>query len=77
MIFKTLPTACDRLAHAEAKQAGALATLLKSLGQPATALRVFGQVNAQGVVKYDTAAPEDVSMTWLSKDTCGLSIFGK
>ncbi len=74
--FKTIPMPCERLAKAEAKNMGTLAATLQALGQSTGALRVTGMVNASGVVKYDTAEPEQASVAWLAKETCGVSIFG-
>jgi len=75
-MFKTLPMPCERLARAEAQNMGPLAATLQALGQSTGALRVTGSVNASGVVKYDTAQPEQASLSWLAKETCGVSIFG-
>jgi hypothetical protein len=67
---------CEKLAKAEAKSLGALASTLQAIGQSTGAFRVTGTVNASGVVKYDSAHPEEASLTWLAKETCGVSIFG-
>jgi serine/threonine protein kinase len=75
-LFKTLPMPCERLVRMEAQSMGTFAATLQALGQTTGALRVTGSVNASGVVKYDTAAPEDAGVTWLAKETCGVSIFG-
>lgn len=75
-MFRTVPMTCERLARAEAKNMGALAQTLQAFGQTTGLLRVTGTVNASGIVKYDTAKPEDASVSWLAKETCGLSIFG-
>ncbi len=75
-MFKTLPMPCERLARAEAKNMGPLAATLQAFGQSTGALRVTGAVNASGVVKYDTAQPDEASVAWLAKETCGVSIFG-
>ena len=76
-MFRTAPIPCERIARAEAKNAGPLAAALQALGQSTGIIRVIGTVNASGVVKYDTAAPGDATLTWLAKETCGVSIFGK
>jgi hypothetical protein len=76
VLFKTLPVPCEKLARAEAKTMGPLAATLQDLAHASGALRVTGTVNASGVVKYDTAQPDDASVTWLAKETCGLSVFG-
>jgi len=75
-MFKTLPMACEKLARAEAKNMGPLVATLQALGERTGVLRVTGAVNASGVVKLDTAQPEEASVTWLAKETCGVSIFG-
>jgi serine/threonine-protein kinase len=75
-MFKTLPLTCAALARAEAKKLGPLVQTLQAIGQSTGALRVVGNVNVSGVVTYDTASPEDASVTWTAKETCGVSIFG-
>ncbi|MCW5836712.1 MAG: hypothetical protein KIS78_30225 [Labilithrix sp.] len=75
-VFKTLPTPCEQLARAEAKNMGPLAATLQALGQTTGALRVTGAVDASGAVTYDTAAPEAATLSWTAKETCGVSIFG-
>lgn len=75
-LFKTLPLTCERLAQAEAKAHSPTAAALQALGQATGALRVTGNVNASGVIKYDTAEPSEASVTWVAKETCGVSIFG-
>ncbi len=76
-MFRTIPIPCERLARAEAKNMGPLVATLQALGQSTGALRVTGQVNASGAVKLDTAALEEATVTWLAKETCGVSIFGR
>src|SRR5262249_21624293 len=39
-------------------------------------IRSSGTFKASGVVKYDTSAPDDASLEWLTKETCGVSISG-
>jgi hypothetical protein len=75
-LFRTAPVPCGELARAEAQNMGPLAATLEALGTSTGALRVTGVVNASGVVKYDTAAPDEASVEWLAKETCGVSIFG-
>lgn len=75
-LFKTLPMTCATLARAEAQKMGTLVQALQTIGEATGALRVTGTLNASGAVKYDTADPEDASVTWLAKETCGVSIFG-
>ncbi len=74
--FRTIPMACSKVAAAEAKTWGPLAATLQALGQTTGALRVTGNVNASGTVKYDSESPEDAHIDWLTKETCGVSIFG-
>ena len=76
-MFRTIPIPCERLARAEAKNMGPLVATLQALGQSTGALRVTGQVNASGALKLDTAALEETNVTWLAKETCGVSIFGR
>ncbi|MBX3200231.1 MAG: hypothetical protein KF894_18995 [Labilithrix sp.] len=75
-MFKTLPMPCEQLARSEAKNMGPLAATLQAIGESTGALRVTGAVNASGVVAYDTAAPEAATLSWMAKETCGVSIFG-
>ncbi len=75
-MFKLLPAACERLARAEAQKAGPLAATLLALGHSTGALKVTGTVNASGIVHADTAEPGASTLTWLARETCGLSIFG-
>lgn len=74
--FQTLPMPCEQLARSEAKNMGPLAATLQAIGETTGALRVTGAVNASGVVAYDTAAPEAATLSWMAKETCGVSIFG-
>lgn len=74
--FKTLPMPCERLVSAEAKRLGTWTATLQALGEATRALRVTGTVNASGLVKFDTASPKEGGVTWLAKETCGVSIFG-
>lgn len=74
--FKTLPVACEKIVRAEAKNMGKIVATLQALGQKTGALRVTGSVNAAGVVRVDTADLDQASLTWLAKETCGVSIFG-
>lgn len=76
-MFRLIPIACEKIAKAEAKNMGPLVQTLQALGQTTGALRVYGTVNASGVIKYDTAEPEEASITWLAKETCGVSLFGQ
>ena len=74
--FKTVPIACERLAREEAKRIGPLTATLQALGQSTGALKVTGMFNALGVLKYDTAEPDRTTVSWLAKETCGVSLFG-
>jgi hypothetical protein len=75
-LFKTTPLPCEHLARSQAEKMGTIAATLQALGQTTGALRVTGAVNASGIVKFDTAEPETATLTWLAKETCGVSIFG-
>jgi serine/threonine-protein kinase len=74
--FKTVPMSCERLAASEAKRMGPLAETIQVFGEVTRAIRVTGTVNASGTVKYDTANPTEARLTWLAKETCGVSFFG-
>jgi hypothetical protein len=74
--FRTSPIACERIARAGAENAGPLASGLLALGQSTGALRVKGTLNASGTVHFDTAAPRAASVAWLTREACGVSIFG-
>ena len=71
-LFKVTPIGCDKLATL----AGGVAAFVQSLGQTTGAFGLNGTLNVSGVVKYDSASPEDAAMTWLAKESCGVSIFG-
>jgi len=71
-LFKVTPIGCDRLATL----AGGVAAFVQSLGRTTGVFGLNGTLNVSGVVKYDSATPEDASVTWLAKESCGVSIFG-
>jgi len=75
--WRTQPIACEKLARAEAKSMGAIAAALQEVAHATGAIRVTGQAHAAGLVKYDTRAPDDASLTFQARETCGLAIFGR
>jgi serine/threonine-protein kinase len=74
-MFRSVPLTCDRLAKLGTKAffGSDLASALPPLPQ---AFRVTGAVGVSGVVKYDSADPTASSVSWLARETCGVSIFG-
>ena len=74
--FRTQSISCDRLARAEAKSWGPLAEAIADVARGSGAVRVTGSAQAAGTVKYDTDAPDEGSLSFSTKDSCGLSIFG-
>jgi hypothetical protein len=58
---------CDRVA----KGTGPFKSTLGAIG-----IKVTGSVNAAAAVTYDSTAPADASLTWIAKETCGVSLFG-
>lgn len=74
--WKTEPIACEKLARAEANKMGPIIEAIQDLAQRTGAARVTGTANASGLLRYDTKNPEDIGVTWTTKDTCGVSIFG-
>ncbi|MBX3228070.1 MAG: serine/threonine protein kinase [Labilithrix sp.] len=75
-LAKANPIPCEKLARMEAKTMGSFVQMLQAFGESTGALRIRGEVNASCAVKYDSADPDATSVTWLAKETCGLSIFG-
>ncbi|AKV01093.1 hypothetical protein AKJ09_07756 [Labilithrix luteola] len=74
--FRTLPIACSDLARAEAKKLGPLAATLQEIAHKTGAVRVTGNAQASGIVKYDTKSPDDANVAFTTRETCGLSLFG-
>ncbi len=74
--WRTVPIACERLARAEAKSLGPVAAALQELAHTTGAARVTGTANASGLVKYDSKTPDEATSTMITRETCGLSIFG-
>jgi serine/threonine protein kinase len=75
-MWKTQPIACEKLAKAEANKMGSIIEAIQDLAQRTGAARVTGTANASGLFRYDTKTPDDVGVTWTTKDTCGVTIFG-
>ena len=74
--WRTLPISCEKLAKAEAKALGPVAAAIQELARSTGAARVTGKAEASGIVKYDTRAPDVATTTLVTKEACGLSIFG-
>jgi serine/threonine protein kinase len=74
--WRTVPIACEKLARAEAKSLGPLAAALQDLAHTTGVARVTGTANASGLVKYDSRTPDGGTLTFVTRETCGLSIFG-
>jgi serine/threonine-protein kinase len=74
--WRTVPIACEKLARAEAKALGPIAAAVQDIAHTTGVARVTGTANASGLVKYDTSTPDDASVTFVTREACGLSIFG-
>ena len=74
--WRTVPIPCERLVRAEARSMGPIAAALQELAHSSGAARVTGAAIASGIVKYDTASPDEVTSTLVTRETCGLSLFG-
>ncbi|HSO37020.1 MAG TPA: serine/threonine-protein kinase [Labilithrix sp.] len=74
--WRTVPLPCERLVRAEARSMGPIAAALQELAHTSGAARVTGTANASGLVKYDTKTPDEATSTLVTRDTCGLSLFG-
>ena len=74
--WRIVPVPCERLARAEARSLGPVAVALQDLARSTGAARVTGTANASGLVKYDTKTPDEATVTLITRETCGLSIFG-
>lgn len=74
--WRTVPIACEKLARAEARSFGPIAAALQDIAHTTGVARVTGTANASGLVKYDTKTPDEGSATVVTRETCGLSIFG-
>ncbi|MDB4939409.1 MAG: hypothetical protein JWP87_6381, partial [Labilithrix sp.] len=74
--WRTQPIPCDKLAKAEAKSMGPIAAAIQEIAHNTGAARVTGTAHASGLVKYDTKTPDDGTMTVVTREACGLSIFG-
>jgi hypothetical protein len=74
--WKTLPIPCEKIVRAEAKTWGGLASMIQELAHTTGVARVTGTASASGLVLYDTTTPDTGSITWQTKESCGLSIFG-
>ncbi len=74
--WRTVPVACEKLARAEAKSMGPIAAALQEIAHTTGAARVTGTAQASGIVKYDSKTPDEASATSITREACGLSIFG-
>jgi hypothetical protein len=74
--WRTAPVACEKLARAEARTLGPIAAALQDLAHTTGAARVTGTAQGAGIIAYDTKAPDEGTVTFVSKEACGLSIFG-
>lgn len=74
--WRTVPVACEKLARAEARALGPVAAALQDVARATGVVRVTGTMNASGLLKYDTLAPDEGSVTVVTREACGLSIFG-
>jgi len=75
--WHTAPIPCEKLVRAEARSLGPIAAALQELAHATGAARVTGQAAASGVARFDTRAPDEASLTFLTRDTCGLALFGR
>ena len=74
--WRTLPIPCEKLARAEAKSMGPIAAALQDIAHATGAARVTGTAQGSGIVKYDSKTPDSGSLTFMTREACGLSIFG-
>jgi serine/threonine protein kinase len=74
--WKTLPIPCEQLAKGEAAKFGPFAATLQELGQSTGAIRVTGNARAAGQVSLDTASLEAATVTFQTRESCGVSLFG-
>jgi hypothetical protein len=74
--WRTAPIACEKLARAEARTLGPIAAALQDLAHKTGAARVTGTAQGAGIIAYDTKSPDEGTVTFVSKEACGLSIFG-
>ena len=75
--WRTVPIPCDRIVKAEATKIGPMAAALHEIAAATGVAKVTGNATATGLVKYDTHTPDDATLTFTTRDTCGLSIFGR
>jgi len=74
--WRTQPIACEKLVRAEASKLGPIVEMIQDIAHKTGAARVTGTANAAGVARWDTKAPGDLAVTFTTKDTCGISLFG-
>lgn len=74
--WRTQPIPCERLVRAEVKSWGTFAATLQEIVQRTGAVKVTGSAYAAGTFSWDSRAPEDAALTFTTRESCGLSIFG-
>jgi serine/threonine-protein kinase len=74
--WRTTPISCEKLVRSQAKSLGPIAVALQDLARSSGAARVTGTAQASGLVKYDTKSPDTATATMITREACGLSIFG-
>lgn len=74
--WRTVPISCDKLARQALAIFGPMPTPLQKAWQTNRVLRVTGQANVSGTLKYDTHAPSEAAATVVPHESCGLSLFG-
>lgn len=75
--WRTVPIPCDKIAKAEAKNIGPMALAIHEIAASTGLAKVTGTATATGLVKYDTKTPDDATLTFTTRDTCGIQIFGR
>jgi hypothetical protein len=74
--FRTTSMSCDRLARLQVeKSLGTFGAWFVDYMKSSGAATVVGTLNVQGTFAFDTKAPRDAKIAWLTKETCGLRLF--
>ncbi len=74
--WQARPIPCATVARNAAKSMGSVATALHEAARASGATRVTGAVSASGTVKFSTAAPDEITAPMVTRESCGLSLFG-